>query len=482
MALVQKFLAAIILCLFYANTYSQTQYITAKKGSFEIDRKLNIVIWHTPNIDSTLAAISNTQALNFQEEYKIVRKADSLKQSNKIKLTHNNNTFDLYLSRLPIVSLTIPQKIDNDTKKPSHFTYYYGNQQTEQLCGLEHRGNSSLSYPKKNYDLEFWTDSISKKSVKLKFKNLRNDDDWILDGLFDEPLLLRSYISNKLWKKIHKPHYITSEPKAKSGISSHFVEVFKNNNYLGIYSLTEAVDRKLLKLQKNEKDHILGELFKATSYEDASSFNGAPNFKNIFPHWAGFEMRYPIIDYSSYWNKLHQLVSLVALKDDTQFLTEINKEINLSNCIDYYIFINLLYATDNISKNYYVAKYNNQNPYFFVPWDLDGVLGNNPEGKRLPYTNQILSNKLFDRLVELNPEDFNKKMQLRWSELRKTVLKSTTLLSDIDKIYNRFLSERIYERNQLLWKTEHNLQSNHEYLKEWILKRVDFLDKHFKIN
>ena len=481
MALTQKLIPAIILLIFSCRSYSQNHSLTVKNGSFEIDKNLSLIIWHTPNIDSTLVALNQANTIQFHEEYHIIKHNETTQNSSKIKLISNNErVFNLYLSSLPIVSLNINHEISNDVKKPSNFTYFDKTKIINHLAGIEHRGNSSLSYPKKNYDLEFWTDSISKKSEDIKFLDLRNDDDWILDGLYDEPLLLRSYTANTLWKKIHTPYYNLKEPKAKSGIDGHFVEVFKNNNYLGVYSLTEAVDRKLLKLQKNKKDSIHGELFKATSYEEASSFSEAPAFKNIFPHWAGFEMRYPIIDYTSHWNDLYELVKLTATMGDREFINTISQKIDLNNCIDYYIFINLLYATDNISKNYYLAKYDNKSPYFFVPWDLDGVLGNNPEGKRLNETNQLITNKLFDRLIKLNPENFNTKMQSRWAELRASNLKLTTLLANIEELYNRFLSEKIYERNLLVWKTEHDLNANYDYLKKWLTQRIEFLDSYFK--
>lgn len=479
MAIMKKFTLMLTLLAFFFQNFAQSPFLEAKKNSFNIDHNLKLIVWHTPNIDSTLHNVNHVKTLKFDNEFGIIQDSDSLSLSTKIKLISSNKNYDLYLSSLPVISVTTNQKIDDKIKIPAYFTYFNNTQLIEHLIGLEHRGNTSLAYPKKNYDLEFWTDSLSKKSENIKFLNLRNDDDWILDGLYDEPLLLRSYTANKLWGEIHNPNYNSIEPKAKSGIDGRFVEVFKNNNYLGIYCLREAVDRKLLKLQKNKKDSIRGELFKATSYGKATSFSEAPDFKNIFPHWAGFEMRYPIVDYTSHWDNLYELVELIATKKDQEFIKEINKKIDLNNCIDYYIFINLLYATDNISKNYYLAKYDNQSPYFFVPWDLDGVLGNNPEGKRLTETNQILSNQLFDRLIKLNPENFNKKLESRWCELRAEKLNPTLLLTDIDKIHNRFLFEKIYERNQLLWKTEYNVHLNYNYLKKWLTQRIEFLDTYF---
>jgi hypothetical protein len=38
-------------------------------------------------------------------------------------------------------------------------------------------------------------------------------------------------------------------------------------------------------------------------------------------------------------------------------LLKISIVFNIDNAVDYFIFLNLLYASDNIGKNNYVAKY-----------------------------------------------------------------------------------------------------------------------------
>ena len=57
--------------------------------------------------------------------------------------------------------------------------------------GIRQRGNLSLRFPKKSYDIEFWNDTISKEKKDLKFEGLRDDDDLILDALYNEPLKVR---------------------------------------------------------------------------------------------------------------------------------------------------------------------------------------------------------------------------------------------------------------------------------------------------
>ena len=125
-------------------------------------------------------------------------------------------------------------KLKNRKKIRGSFRYGNGDNYIETSSGIRYRGNLSLSFAKKSFDLEFWTDAEFEESQEFKFGNMRTDDNWILDAMFNEPLQLRSYVATNLWSTIHKPYYAKFEPNAKNGFSVEYVEVFKNNTYYGI--------------------------------------------------------------------------------------------------------------------------------------------------------------------------------------------------------------------------------------------------------
>ena len=458
---------------------TRAQKIQAATGSYGIDHMHKIIVWQ---IDTTFASAlknKNIKIIQFNEDFELNGSLTELQNNYKVSVSNRKGDYVLYSTRLPIINISVEQPINNATKVPACLTYHNNENYIKSVFGIEYRGNFSLSFPKKTYDLEFWTDSISKASLDVKFSGLRNDDDWIIDGLYNEPLRLRSFVASKLWTKIHKPYYKALEPKAKSGIGAKFVEVFKNDSYLGLHALTEAVDRKLLKLKVYKGTTVFGELFKASSYEGAPSFVKAPKYNNIFPHWGGFEMRYPVIDYTSHWNNVYTLVDAVANGSDAVFAKAFEQQLNVDNVIDYFLFVNLLRATDNLGKNYYLGKYDKGEPYFFVPWDLDGVLGIIQDGKKIATTNDILSNNLFDRLLKLNPNGYKNKLKQKWELLRKTAFSTKVLTAEIDTHYNRLKQEKIYEREQILWNNATNDAENYDYLKQWLLDRLSFLDGYF---
>ncbi|MGB5822182.1 MAG: CotH kinase family protein [Saonia sp.] len=458
----------------------QAQQVMAKDGSFGIDKTNKIIVWHNKNIDPALPTKAEVGSFIFNEKFDVVHKPILLSYSNALKLAYKEELYTLYITKLPIVHITVEKTVQDDSKILGYFTYFNDDKYIKNVMGIEYRGNLSLTFPKKSYDLELWTDSINKKSNDVKFEGLRSDDDWILDGLYNEPLRMRSNLAAKLWLEIHQPHYLSSEPKAKSGFDVRYVEVFKNGQYIGIHSLSESVDRKQLALKRNDKQIIHGELFKASSYEGAPAFKKAPDHNNLFPHWGGFEMRYPMVDGRFHWENLNQFIDLIVHGEDEEFALKIGRQLDMDNAIDYYLLVNLLRATDNLGKNYYLARYQEKSPYFFVPWDLDGVMGIIQDGKRIPTTNDVLSNGLFDRLLKINPDGFRDRLKLRWTALRKTVFSDSKLFSKIEQTYFKLKSEKIYERELMVWPGERTIEDDYEYLNQWLRDRLIYLDVHFE--
>ncbi|WP_452223173.1 CotH kinase family protein [Lacinutrix chionoecetis] len=470
-------------CFLCCGDTSFAQEITAAKGSYGIDKKNKIIVWHQKNLDSVLSNSKIIKSLKFNEVFTIKDSANTLSYTDSYTVT-NGDDYTLYITKMPLIHITINSAaMDNESKIPGYFSFFNANEFIESTMGVRHRGNLSLTFPKKSFDLEFWTDSISKEKKDVKFKGMRNDDDWILDGLYNEPLRLRSTLSTNIWNKIHQPYYAEKEPKAKSGFEVEYVEVFKNNEYYGLYALSESVDRKQLKLKKHIDDAIYGELYKANSYKGGPDFTKSPEFNNLFPHWNGWRTEYPFINYTSEFKNLATFQNLVVNGTDQEFLQHIEKHVKLSNAIDYYLFINMVRATDNMGKNYYLGKYDKDEPFFFIPWDLDGVMGIIQDGKRERMTKDVLGNGLFNRLIALNPNGYKEALKKRWTDLRASAFSTDVLLDKVDKTYTKFTNQKVYEREHLIWKENHlNEISNEEhyaYLKSWIEDRLHFLDTHF---
>ena len=75
-------------------------------------------------------------------------------------------------------------------------------------------------------------------------------------------------------------------------MSQENVELVINNEYRGVYTLSERVDRKQLKLRKYENGSIRGELYKGVGW-GASTNTSLPEYDNKKILWGGQENKYP---------------------------------------------------------------------------------------------------------------------------------------------------------------------------------------------
>lgn len=115
-----------------------------------------------------------------------------------------------------------PGKINRvkDTK------YNYNN-----FIAIEIRGNSSQFYPQKQYGIEL-RDSVSGSDLDASLMGMPAEEDWVLYAPYNDISLLRNVLTYNLWNSMG--HW---------GPRTRFCEVIINNEYVGIYILTESIKR-----------------------------------------------------------------------------------------------------------------------------------------------------------------------------------------------------------------------------------------------
>jgi spore coat protein H len=385
----------------------------------------------------------------------------------------------VYFTRLPVLAFTARQPVADTPYVYARMVLADTTGQLAQVpMGIQFRGSYTQSLAKKSYELSLWTDSTGKATQNLPLLGLRNDATWNLQAMYNDPLRLRLKMANELWQQINQPYYQALEPTAKTSIAFAYVEVFKNGSYQGIYTLTERIDRKQLQLKKYTSNSIQGELYKGVSLDSAVVYRGAPPFSNSSPLWSGFEYQEP--SQKTDWTSLHDFVSFVVHSPDTAFYRQFPARFNQASAVDYFLFLNLLRATDNTGKNLYVAKYKAGEPYFFVPWDLDGTYGDDWTGANQNITNDLLSNGLFDRLQRSYcPNGFWPAAVSRWASLRASILTESRLLASLNSNHALLLRNAVYAREQLAWPAYQYDSQQLSYSATWLTTRLAYLDQVF---
>lgn len=476
MKITKQLTLLITLCVTLIACGQNSPIFTPTPHSYQVDHNKRIIVL---NIDVEDDVNQELTSLQLEDSYTFSIPANGLKDTEKYAVEKNGETYSLFITKSPILAIQVRDSLTKHPKVLGHFRYFDADTTFTSAIGMDLRGNLSLTYPKKSFNIEFYTDSLSKGKKDVQLKKLREDDDLILDGLYNEPLLLRAYTSQKLWKEIHTPHYASEEKKARATVDGFYVDLFVNDEYRGVYLVSEKINRSLLKLKKMKEVTVRGELFKAGYYHPGTSFKEAPDFKNSLPTWAGWEMEYPYEDYNAHYDNLHKAITFVTTSTDAEFEQQLPYYFEVANLVDYFLFVNLIRATDNLGKNFYLAKYKADTPYFIVPWDMDGVMGTIQAGKRIPTTDDILSNNLFDRMQ--NNAALKQKMNQRWANLRANAFTEEALVSRITETYTELLDEKKYDRDLLAWDKSHE-EEHLTYMLAWLKNRITYLDTFFTDN
>lgn len=456
--------------------------VTFNPAFFHADTSKHLILINAPLSQLTTAAATTdsirTLAVGGQH-YTLSRAVASLSTAGAYRATANAKTYTVYFTRVPVLAISTRQQIAD---APSVYANLVLADTTgviaQSATGIEFRGGTSQGYPKKSYELSFWADTLGTDSRDLSLLNLRTSNKWNLQAMYNDQLRMRLKVANELWQDINQVYYKAQEPTAKSGIDMAYTEVFINGRYQGIYALTERVDRKQLKLKKYANNTILGELYKGSNW-GVTTFNSLPAADNASTYWDGFEYKEP--SERTDWTNLRSFVNLVVNGSDADFYSQYKSKFNLANAVDYFILLNLLRAGDNTGKNIYIAKYKAGEPYFYVPWDLDGVLGNDWSGTNVNYVSDVLSNGFYDRLLrDPSATGFRAALASRWSSLRTSVITSAYITGKIKTNSDYLLANNVYEREQLAWPAYQYSTAQLAYPTTWLADRLAYLDTAFR--
>lgn len=393
------------------------------------------------------------------------------------------------------------------------------------IAAFKYRGASSSNYPKRSYAIKLRDENGN--SVDRKLLGYRSDNNWILDAMYIDLACMRNRVATDLWNAFEcKPYYADREKKVRTGTRGKFVEVILNGQWWGLYCMTEKMDRKQLKLKKfvpaaqstTGENEAHGVLYKSNqwTYEvfmGHESNDDNDNKQVIYPHkkvsdyknilgqetWCEYEFKYPDYeDEAVEWRPLHDAANMVA----TSFILNIDSvksRFDYPMLRDYYLFIDLLLATDNHGKNLFWYAYDTQGPegdkLSLAPWDLDGTFGQDWDGVitntkdvTLDFDTYIKNYEhgqfaIFD-LIKSRSE-WLQDLKDRYAELRiKGVISGDSIANRFANYASLFEASLADQREQNMWsKTYHSrhkdIQGGATYAESWIRRRVNWLDQKY---
>ena len=356
---------------------------------------------------------------------------------------------------------------------------------------------------KHNYHIKF-IDEFGEKQ-DMSFFGLRNDNHWRLDAGIVDMLRFRNKVAHGIWADFDsKPYYAESQSEARNYTRGEHVEMFLNGEYMGFFDMAEFLDRKQMKLKKYDETTgtFRGLMWKGKEVTRQTLFSRDSVVIDTVEQWCGFDIMYPDFDdvNPTNYSVLSRAINFVATSDDSTFAEHVGEYFDLPVLADYYVFIQMLFAIDNSSKNIIWGCYNSavDQKLTLSVWDLEATVGQHwYDGQGYYHAREIqpendletcrftaLSrSKLFMRLKQV-PAFWQRVMDRYW-ELRNTVLDPDSLIARYQATFDVLRTSGALERERERWTGSRDLanrqldfQGELNYLCNWIRRRVDYLDHH----
>jgi len=353
--------------------------------------------------------------------------------------------------------------------------------------------------------------------LNRSFFGLRNDNKWVLDAMAIDMSRMRNRVTTDLWNDFStKPYWSTQEPDMLNGTRGHYVEVFMNDHYCGLYCMTEKIDRKQLNIKKyhsaTDSTPALqhGVLYKADEWSLESQMGNTKTefvkytglfvraYDNNSNVWCSYVCKYPDMNEGELidWKTMYHAVNLCSdYTSDAEFCAKIQSCFDLPVIRDYYLLMELILAADNQGKNIYFSAYDQavSTKLSITPWDLDATWGRRWDGSssltgpRQNFDSYLTKNEhgqnnLFLRLKKLNPGGFNEQLRSRYKELRGTYFSYSSLMGRFSRYLTQLKKSGAFSREQARWghswiKIDSNFDL--EFLSTWISARLSYLDNQY---
>ncbi|GGK44182.1 MULTISPECIES: CotH kinase family protein [Flavobacteriaceae] len=315
---------------------------------------------------------------------------------------------------------------------------------------IKGRGNSTWVLPKKPYKL--------KLSEDASILGLAPEKDWVLLADYLDGTHLLNAVAFKVGQMLEMPFTNTIIP----------VEVTINNEYQGLYNLTEQVEVKSNRVNVG-KDGLLLEL--DANYDEEWQFKSATYNLPVL-------IKDPELDNTS---------ELAAIKSDFETLEELIAADNFpnNNYRDYiddisiakYLIVYMLTLNEEINhpKSTYIHK-TATGKYTMGPlWDFDWGYGYEGTGwhfnnynKDLFWSNPSKGTKFFTRLM--SDPIIEALIKEYWEDFKANHYSD---LMDYINEYD-FITQGAKARNSSLW--PHNNEKDVDKLKQWIENRISYMN------
>lgn len=342
----------------------------------------------------------------------------------------------------------------------------------EETCTLKYQGTSSLIYPKKNF------------TMKLDNKHgvgWGKQKKYCLKANYIDHSHARNIVSARLWSQVvaSRPDYaempeLLKDSPNNGAVDGFPIRVYLNEAYQGLYTMNIPKGSWQFKMDDTNENHCIlcGENYVSGCFRGSALIDGTD--------WSD-ELHDVVPDsVKTRWN---EVIDFVMNSTDEDFKANITNYIDLQSLIDYYIFAYVSTGLDSMGKNQIYYTYDGQK-YYASMYDMDSTWGMYWSGQRFVSSDYRMQeeyesmsqgragNLLYARLKNL----FKNEIELRYNELRSSVLSFSNILGEFERFMSCITTEQYSEDLTIYTGIPSGTTNNISQLRNYIAKRLNYVD------
>ena len=311
------------------------------------------------------------------------------------------------------------------------------------------QGNSSMSYPKKNFTIKLFEDADRSVKQKIAFKNWGKQNKFCLKANWIDISHLRNIISARLWGDIVEsrsnyetlPELLRTSPN-NGAIDGFPIKVYNNGVYQGRYTWNIPKDKWTFNMDDELNEHcvLCGEnydsgCFRAAALIDESDWTD--EIHDVCPD-----------SIKTSWNNV---IDFVMNSSDEDFKANIENYFDLQSLLDYHIYGLYMCGIDQYGKNQIYMTYDGVK-WIASMYDMDSTWGLYWNGQTLlgtdygreQYEDQIegrMGNLLYERIEQ----NFFAELLARWNDLKTSALAMSNIINRFERLSDIASAELIKE-------------------------------------
>lgn len=320
---------------------------------------------------------------------------------------------------------------------------------------LKCQGTSSMSYAKKNFTINMYSDEARETKLKKNFKGWGNQSKFCLKANWVDSTHTRNISGARIGYDM-----VASRPDSafkqqlltapRNGLVDGFpIKLYFNGEFHGIYTWNIPKDGWMFNMDKDNPNHIV--LCAEKNTDGNSSVINSCQFRQLWDGGGDWSYEFGTAS-DTVKNSLNRCISFVMNATDQEFHDNISEYFDLYSLLDYYCFSYLTCHLDGLAKNMLMITYDG------IIWgaslyDMDSIYGVHWNGNSFVATNYQCPEQYqeqFSRLWVRIEQCFGAELYARYLELRRGALSLSNIIKHVEEIYD-VIPDRVFDDEKVKW-------------------------------